>query len=475
MALAIAGGFYLWWEIIHRGTWTYTTSIYPVDPADEWRYTACGRLVAHGYGLFDQVYSAQPPLLFLSLAGGMHIFGDSIEGARWVEIGYGLLALASITWLSTMLGGRWAGVLAAVVMAVSPDFLIYAHTVEAEGPMMALTALALALAVFANRRQSMSWAFISGLVLGAAILMKLFAAEAVLPILWLYLWQKDLRTPRSYFPVAMLLIGVLLPVAIDFALLSPAQQWQQVVALHDQAATAPLPGLLSPGNILGSFLSLDLGLTVLAGAGLLALAFGRQWKQLGFVGFWLLGSLLMLFLFRPLFPHHAAILSGPLAAGAGIGLGSRLSVLPAAIHSRHFKIWVPYALVALAYVASVPRLAHADRHVLASPFDPQANPLVAWVDAHSRPTELIAADDVSIADAANRLVVPPLCDPSTVRLKSGDLTAGELIGATKTYRPVLVLPSLGIYQQVGPYLAWVRTHYHAVPAPGGVTAYVKTP
>jgi hypothetical protein len=85
----------------------------------------------------------------------------------------------------------------------------------------------------------------------------------------------------------------------------------------------------------------------------------------------------------------------------------------------------------------------------------------------------VAVDDLAVADLAHRLVSPGLCDPSTVRLRAGYLGAAELIGQTRAYRVRLALPSLGLFQQVPTYLGWLRKHYHAVPAPQGLTAYLR--
>src|SRR5947209_1248187 len=113
----LSAAFYLWWEVVHRGVFAYNQSIYAVDDADEWRYTACSRLVEHGYGLFSQVFSAQPPVLFVTLAGGMRLFGDSIGGARWSTIVFGAIALAATAWITWMLAGPVAGGIAALLLA----------------------------------------------------------------------------------------------------------------------------------------------------------------------------------------------------------------------------------------------------------------------------------------------------------------------------------------------------------------------
>ena len=151
VSIGFAFVFYLVWEFLHRGVYAYSTALYPFDDADEWRYTACSRLVEHGYSLFDQVFSAQPPLFFLSLASGMRVFGDSITGARGTEVAFGAIALAATAWMAWELAGPISAAVAAAALAVSPTFLVYSHAVEAEVPMMALVTLSLALVVSYRR------------------------------------------------------------------------------------------------------------------------------------------------------------------------------------------------------------------------------------------------------------------------------------------------------------------------------------
>ena len=574
MAACVAAAVvFLTWEIAHRGTFQYATSIYPIDPADEWRYTACGRLVEHGYALFSQVFSAQPPLLFVSLSWGMRLFGDSISGARWVEIGFGLLGLGSAAWIAWLIAGPVAGAATALLLAISPSYLVYSHTVEAEGPMMALITLSLALVLVYVRLRAASpqqgaqelsrWGIsrrrsnqptpgtttlgiavmlVAGLALAGGILMKLFAAVALLPVLWILLADRQNRR-QSVLGGLAYGAGAAIPVGLDFALLHPRQQWSQVVTLHQRAANLHLPGMTPPLKLLGQFLAVDLGLTVLAASGLLVLFILGRWYEAGFFGSWIVGTLLMLVLFRPLFAHHPAIVLTGLGAcaGSGIGMGveslaTRWSVLmargghpqgaaptagrgghpqgaaPTAGRGGHpqgaaptagSRIWAPTrrvpgpgtgarsyrgrlftsysemaiaAIVAaclVAYVGLVPRLAHADRHLLSAAPRSAAGNLAAYVRGHSSPRDLVAADDLEVADRANRLVPPPLCDPSTVRLRAGYLTAQDLVGATTRYRPKLVVPSFGIFRQVGGYMSWLEGHYSAETGPDGQIVFVR--
>jgi hypothetical protein len=467
--------------------------------------------------LFTEVFSAQPPLLFASLSAGMRVFGDSIAGARWIEIGFGLVSLLCSAWLASLLAGPIAGATAALLLSVSPGFLVYSHAVEAEGPMMALVTLSLALALTYAKTGWRVLPVLAGLSLAAATLMKLFAAEALLPGLWAVGAYRSENRARRLWACATYLLCAAGPLGADFALLYPSQQWDQVITLHERAAGAHLPDLTPPTKILTQFLSLDLGLTLLAAAGLLALLLVRRWKDVVFLASWVLGSLVMLYLFRPLFPHHAVILLTGLAVTAGTGVGVFVDLA----QSKGFLQWpsnfpgqwrqggargparytrsseesggpplgaAPTGLIAwtaafggllvaialVGYVALIPRLAHDDRHVLVAYNRPQVMSLSNYVRRHSRPTDFVALDDLAVADVSHRFVPPPLCDPSNVRLKAGYLTAQDLIQSVLRYHAAMVLPSAGIYQQVGPFIAWLELHGRRQAAPDGKVAYFLT-
>jgi hypothetical protein len=238
-----------------------------------------------------------------------------------------------------------------------------------------------------------------------------------------------------------------------------------------------------------SFLTLDTGLSILAGAGVAVLALRGQWRHLVFAILWLGGSIGMLLIFRPLFPHHAVILLAPLGVVAAIG--------PVPGHSRRPKHGgrnereensVPYrirqlsadrrvaaivAIAALAYLGFALRLVHDDRHALYGSGSTGSEVLANYLSSHSAGNDLIVADDVRAVDLAGRLTAPPLCDPSNVRLKAGFLTAADLIDATIIYRVRLVAPTTGLFAQVPGYLAWLRSHYRAQTGPGGDIVYFR--
>jgi len=457
---------YLAWEVVHRGIYQYSTSAYGFDDADEWRYTACSRLVAHGYSLFDQVFSAQPPLLFASLAAGMRLSSDSILGARWMEIAFGLVSLICASLLAWLLADGLAAAACALLLAVSPGFLVYSHTVEAEGPMMAMVTLSLLLAAAYGRSGRLPLVSLAGLALAAAVLLKLFAVEAVLPGLWvLALASRSARRRVA----ALLVYGLcaLIPVGVEFLLLQPTDQWRQVVAMHDRAAQINFGGS-SPLSLLSQFLGFDLGLTVLSITGFIVLIASRRWKELGFLTLWLPGSMGMMLLFRPLFPHHLAILLTGLAVSAGVGSSG------IARRVRDYRRgWILLSVIAgAAYIVLLPRTLQRDRHTLISENRPLTARVTKYLDAHTTVADIVVTDDLEAADRAQRLVAPPLCDPSNVRLRSGYLTANQAIAATERYAVRIVVPTTSLYAQLPAYIDWLRTHYEPRSLSPGFSAYL---
>lgn len=457
--------FYLVWEYAHRGVYAYSTAAYPFDDADEWRYTACSRLVEHGYSLFDQVFSAQPPLFFLSLASGMRVFGDSITGARGTEIVFGAIALAATAWTAWELAGPIAAGVAAGVLAVSPGFLLYAHAVEAEVPMMSLVTVSLALALIYRRRDGVQVLVLSGLALAAATLIKFFALEAALPALWLLATRHG--ATRGFLRASAIWgMAAALPLVGDFALISPGMQWSQVVELHNRAAALQLPGLISPFTIIRQFASLDAGLSVLAAGGLALLIANRRSADAVFLALWTVGTTIMLLIFRPLFPHHAAILSASLAVCAGAGMGAVID----AARDRHWLAGWPIGLLLLIYGAALPGLIHADRHSLVTSQPSSVTVLASYLDRTTRAGDVVAVDNVQIAERAHRFEPPPLCDPSNVRLLAGFMTAQDLIAATRQYHARFVI-AVGNYNAAPAYIRWVHAHFSAVRVPGAGVVY----
>ena len=101
------------------------------------------------------------------------------------------------------------------------------------------------------------------------------------------------------------------------------------------------------------------------------------------------------------------------------------------LRSHRWLAAVPLSVLVLFYLALSPRILHDDRHALVPGVAPARLVLATYTVAHTSASHLVAADDLAVPDLAQRLVVPGLCDPSTVRLRAGYLTPADLIAQTR--------------------------------------------
>jgi 4-amino-4-deoxy-L-arabinose transferase-like glycosyltransferase len=451
--LALAAVIYLGWEWAHRGIATYAAVTYPFNDADEWRYMSCSRLVLDGYALFTQVFSAQPPLLFASLAGGMRLFGDSLQGAHLTESAFGLLGLASACWLAWLLSGTIAAAFTGLLLSVCPLFLVYSRAIEAEGPMSALMTLGIALCMWYRRRGGLWIPALAGAVIAGAILFKLFAVAAILPAGWIVVSRPGTVRQRATRVVSFAL-GVVVPGVIDLAAIAPAAQWDQVVRFHEKADSVVMAGAPPASTLFGAFIEAAPGLCAFAVAGIVLLAVRQRWFELSVLVVWGLAFGGMLVSFHPLFQHHLAILLTLAGVTAGCGVGEAWEGLL----TGHASDVLPVVVAALIFLVTAPAMIHMDRHTLVPLPAGGSVALAAYFDAHTTAGDFVATDDAEAAVLAARLVPPGLCDPSIVRLLAGYLPASELVGQTQAYHARLAAPR-ATFVQVPAYLRWLDSHY----------------
>ena len=120
----------------------------------------------------------------LFLAGLITLFGEDPRTIVVVQAALGLATVAATYWIGRLAFGRAAGVLAALLVAVGGQLLIYEHYLLAESVFALLLALAV-LALMAAVRHGRGAALAGGLALGAASLFRPIA-EVLVPVVPLF-------------------------------------------------------------------------------------------------------------------------------------------------------------------------------------------------------------------------------------------------------------------------------------------------
>jgi hypothetical protein len=241
-------------------------------------------------------------------------------------------------------------------------------------------------------------------------------------------------------------------VLLPFAPVWP-ELWRQVVGLHVGARALPLGGIDRTTALR------ELPIAALGAAGCLV-AVWRRYPALAAAGAaWAAAAALLLAVQHPVWPHHAVVLAAPLALLGG-GLATLLPGRAAAVA----------CLVALAAGIVPAGLVRAQQPPAAVDA-----PIVAALDAHTAPGDLVITDDQFAVALAGREVPPQLVDTSFVRAESGDLTAArvERIADDPDVRAVLF--ATGRLDALPGLRAWVAQRFPvAIDVGGGRRLYLRT-
>src|SRR3712207_1954007 len=127
-------------------------------------------LMSQGFRPYRDIYAAQGPLLLDTLYPFYRLFGESLGAVR---LGVGLLSLVGLVGaylVAREVGGRFGGLLACGLLALSPPYLEGSRLALAEVPSIAPALLALASALRYRAVRSRRWLLASAVFLAVSLL-----------------------------------------------------------------------------------------------------------------------------------------------------------------------------------------------------------------------------------------------------------------------------------------------------------------
>lgn len=493
------------------------------DNYDEGVYWSSLRAMYAGNSLFTPVFSSQPPFFLLSLYPLVALFGPSLLVARLEVVIFSLLGILAMYLLARRLGGPWAGMGAALLLAGDYLAVIQAQTIEAEAPSVALMIVAVAAATYSHR-YPWQMAALSGAATALALLEKLFAVAALVPILALFIgslisFERSLPTAQQppgrllgRWPLpqrqtllrAAKLLGTyaaglaLTGLLVFLPYLGQLQSvYQQVIAFHLAADNAYASTLSqNPATLVSAVTEYPLALLALIGlvVGLLR----RRWQILTAAA-WVVAALVILLRQAPLFAHHLVLLVPALALCAAVGLAPNAANAAAQTAKqsmplplqRLFSRWgtgpnkllrpgLPIVLLALMLAFN---LSYTAVYPLGKPA-PELNPplvnaaritqITSDLQRLTTPQQQIITDDQYLAALADRTVPPELVDTSNVRISTGYLTTAQVIAIAQQPQVGAVLFYTGRLDQLPGWRAWVEQHFRLARAYGpGQALYLR--
>ena len=445
---------------------------------DEGVYWQSLRAMSAGHHLYRQIFFSQPPLFLLSIYPFYELLGSTITSARVGVATLSLLGLLGAYLMGKALAGRAGGILAMILLVVTPMYLAQSHVLEAEGPATAFLFLTIGAALMwwehPTGRRGMTFAVLCAVTLSMGIFIKLLDVTAVVPILLLVLarvWDIRHETSpgvwSSLLPIAAAIVAVVITTLIILApfLESMNALVQQVVMFHLAAGKAMVGSEFGVGNVqkLALFFVANRALSTLALIGVVITVMRRDWRIVPLLA-WFLTTLILLRIQVPLWPRHAIVLIPPLIAFVALGLKG-LPVIP----MRRPIAWQQGAallmgLLTLATVINSLRhdyYHYQDLRTQAATTDQWMTQVAADVERVTTPDQWIITDAQFVAALANRDTPPWLVDTSITRVLSGYLTSQDLLQAAADPRVHAIVFATDHFTlaPVSSFHHWVAEHF----------------
>lgn len=451
------------------------------DSYDEGVYWQTLRAVSAGFQLYKPTFYSQPPIFILSVLPTYLLFGQTIWAARLGIALVSLFGLLGIFLLGYVLRGRLGAFVALLLLLLNPSYLLASQTLQAEGPQIAFSVLAVAFAYLWWQRPT-GWrgnlyGALCTLTLMLSLFSKLFALATVVPIGLLalaYIWRimrqpADNRWRATYSLLIALGILILTTIIIILPYYNVFSSfWSGVVTFHDAATAVSTRA----GNIhqvklfffaLPSFAA-PLGLAALFGS--IVALLKKDWLVIPLIA-WALVSGIILLQQDPLFQHHFVILAPPLVALTIMGLG-KLSLAKAQFTRRPMIITALCLLLILISLGTGAWAIRANYHSLqtqeASKGTQGSIQVAKDLQQVVQPGNFVVTDGQFVAGLAGRNTPPELVDTSGVRIETHYVTNQQLIQIASQSRVQAVLfytgrltnPALAAFQ------SWVKQHFHEI-------------
>jgi 4-amino-4-deoxy-L-arabinose transferase-like glycosyltransferase len=447
------------------------------NEADEGVYWQSLRAMSAGYRLYSQIFYSQPPLFLISIYPFYELLGSTITAARVGIATLSLLGLIGAYLMGRAFGGRAVGIAAILLLVVTPIYLEQAHVLRAEGPSTGLMVLAVGAAFmwweYPIGRPGTAYCTLSATALATAVLIKLLAVTAIVPIVLLALarmWQiRNETTANIRGNLRPLGVATIIALFVTFAILAPYLHslnslMDQVVKFH-LAAKKMMVSLESDNvQILSRFFANHIVLSGAATVGVIVTIARRDWRIVPLLG-WFLTTLVLLRIQVPLWSRHVIVLVPPMIAVVALGLNGFSTEL-----MRRWLSWEQRATLLMGILTCavvLTELRYDYRHYRdlgrqkADPVEHSMVELAGDLQKTTTRDQWIVTDAQYVAAMANRDVPPWLVDTSITRVMSKYLTTQDLTNAASDPRVHTIVFATGHFTlpQVADFHPWVKEHF----------------
>lgn len=407
-------------------------------------------LYHHGYGLYEDIWSDQPPLLTALLSWWFVLWGHSVAAARVLIILFSCLLLWGFYLAVRTSVSAPAASVAVALLIISEYYLRLSGAVMVGLPALAMATTAVALLVTgrAGVWRVLGSAAVMALALQIKLVVALLIPAVVVHLLSIGAQTEIRRSKKNYLLQAAIwlaaLFGLFWTIGYYFNALRPdmllnthfgSETWQQLSFIRASSSFLP------------NFYKQHLPYMIAALLGVPWALYGQN-QRLILPLVWFGSTWIALTLHRPLWYHHVTLLSVPLAWLSAFGIEYWMRSF---LHPRRAcvqrRIWLPRVLfggAAAAFVIFVilypkPLAKRLDEQMRLN--RPQFDHLVLQHLATGVASESgwVFTDRPFYGFVVNAPVPPPIAVMSRKRLQANKLPDEVLINTIDTYLPVHVV------------------------------------
>ena len=434
-------------------------NVFQFDP-DEGINLMKAMLVAHGYPLYIQIWSDQPPLFTQILALSFRIFGMQVNVARIVVLATSALLVWGLSHYLRTVWGFWSMLAGIILISVLPYYFTLSVSTMIGLPSIAFAMLSLASLTTWHQKKNTLWLVVSAILLGLSVLTKLWTgALAPIFLVGIFLdrflqtdrpdrWRAALRAILVWVAVlALTSLGILL------VTVKPGQLAQvliqQMILPHFNARASTIAADSIVYSSLNSYLELIWSFFFLALIGVLMVFRSRRWLSMYLLA-WAIFAYILLILVAPVWYHQQMLLTIPTAGLCAIAAGEIVNQLIRWWQSRKFHL-IDGALFVAALIGTgvvlfnhllplVPAFTMTPNFAY-QPTDkpPREMQVVYEIQKYAQQTHWMATDLPMYAFRADMLVPPEMAVVSRKRLVAGDFPDQELVALLHQYNPELVM------------------------------------
>jgi 4-amino-4-deoxy-L-arabinose transferase-like glycosyltransferase len=422
---------------------------------DEGVFWATIRALARGEPMFSTVFATSPPAFFYSLLP-FYLVGHSLASLRAGVLLLCLIGLAATYFIGRLLAGNLGGLVAVLLAATSSVFWHESTILQADGPSLALSTVAVALSMLAVRTEGRSrdaLAAATGLALAFSVGSKFFGVVAAVPIAMVIFGASRGRGRLLATAVLGGVVGLLILLVPVIG--SPQAAYKQLIVSHLRAGELAHFGI---GRNLGYvFLRHELPLEALGLAGALV-ALIRRDRTVAMPLAWAVVSMIAILGYEPIFPHHLVLLTPSLALLGAVGVANARAM------GRPALAIAAALVVSTAAVGVAVDTREALRTLAPDLHDAE---MTAAVRAHGQQHDYWFSDNAYAVSAADRDIPGPVVDTSGQLALAGLLTVDDLERTRVRYDVRWILVDNGRLERFPGFHAWLLAHFHPVQRLGG--------